>query len=178
MFQCTFSFSIHPSFSLFPLHLFVFERFSCPPHCFFVGALCAIFHCMFCVSLPSRFLRACSPLATRVEQAVLGKEHNLNVFLSSNLALCLNKKGDLRAAVQLQQRVHGYTQCAVKLMTEARRLERSRSLPQGEASSEDMWTAAANYWKQQASKSADDLESYHHGPWVHGDSRRALAARP
>lgn len=106
MFQCTFSFSIRPSFSFFPLHLFVFERFSCPPHCFFVGALCAIFHCMFCVSLPSRFLRACSPLATRVEQAVLGKEHNLNVFLSSNLALCLNKKGDLRAAVQLQQRVH------------------------------------------------------------------------
>jgi hypothetical protein len=58
------------------------------------------------------------------------------------------------------QRVHGFTQCAVKLMTEARRLERARALPQGEASSEDMWTAAANYWKQQASKSADDLEAY------------------
>ena len=56
--------------------------------------------------------------------------------------------------------LHGYAQCALKLMTEARRLERARTIPPGEASSEDLWAAAAGYWKQKASKSADNLEEY------------------
>lgn len=68
---------------------------------------------------------------------------------------------DAALALDGLAQVRGFAKCAVKLMTEARRLERMRQGSKDEhATSEELWTAAAHYWKVQVSRSADNLEEY------------------
>ena len=62
-------------------------------------------------------------------------------------------------ALEGLQQVVGMAQCAVRVMKEARRLERMRQGAE-QAQSEEVWVFAAAYWKEKSSKSADNLEEY------------------
>ena len=58
--------------------------------------------------------------------------------------------------------VHSYAQCAVRLMTLARGLERLKGDAAGAegATAEEMWSRAAVYWKHHAANAADNSEEY------------------